>query len=411
MPHAETLTTIALELSIAVLCGLVLRWLKLPVTPAFILAGIVIGPTGLGLVEDPHQIEELADLGVLLLLFIIGMELRLQSFGALLPIALGTALAEILVMTAIALLAARFASRETASALVIGFMVAISSTAVAIKMMDEAEEKSSPAGKLALAILVAQDLAVIPLLLITSALGGASSTAAIPLVALKLALSLALLCGLVAALTRVKSFRFPFSGVILRDVDFGTLSILGICFVSATAFGLIGLSPALGAFLAGLCVGHSTLRRPALRVAEPVHSLLLFSFFLSVGLLIDLRYVWRELWLIAAALLVVTVGKTLLNYGVLRLFRQRHDTAVLAALFLAPIGEFSFVLGATASEGGVMTPEGRDLAIAVVALSLLVSPLWFVGAERAHRLAVRGLATPTTAPAARAARDLPGPDG
>jgi monovalent cation:H+ antiporter-2, CPA2 family len=411
MPHAEGLTTIALELSVAVLGGLVLRLLKLPVTPAFILAGVVLGPTGLGFIENAREIEELADLGVLLLLFLIGMELRLQSFRAHLPVALGTTLVVIFAMTAIALLAARFTARETASALVIGFMLAISSTAVAIKMMDEAEEKSSPAGKLALAILVAQDLAVIPLLLITNALGGSSSTHAILLVALKLALSLALLCGLITALTRVKSFRFPFSEMILKDVDFGTLCVVGICFVGATLSGWMGLSPALGAFLAGLCVGHSTLRRAAMRVAEPVHSLLLFSFFLSVGLLIDLRYVWRELWLVALALLAVTGGKTLLNYGVLRVFRQKHHTAFLASLFMAPIGEFSFLLATTASEGGIMTTEGRDLAIAVVALSLLASPIWFMVAERAHRLAAAGLARPTTAPAARAARDLPGPGG
>jgi CPA2 family monovalent cation:H+ antiporter-2 len=154
---------------------------------------------------------------------------------------------------------------------------------------------------------------------------------------------------------------------------------------------LLGLSPALGAFLAGLAVGHSTLRRTAITLAQPVQAILLFIFFLSVGLLIDLHYVLTHLWLIVIVLGVVTVGKTALNLVLLHLSGQPGEVAFPAALFLSPVGEFSFVLATAGATVGALTPEGHKLAIAVIALSLLVSPLWFVGARRAHLLALRGI--------------------
>ncbi len=167
--------------------------------------------------------------------------------------------------------------------------------------------------------------------------------------------------------------------------------MLGLCFIAAAASGLLGLSPALGAFLCGLAVGHSTLRPAAVRAAPPVQSILLFTFFLSVGLLIDLNYVWRHLGLLIVVLLAVAAGKTLINLAILRAFRTQGDVAFRAALFLAPIGEFSFILAGAGVSAGALTPEGYKLALSVIALSLLVSPIWFVGARRAHALASQGI--------------------
>ena len=387
----QDLTALALMLLAAVLAGLLMNRLRLPAVVGFILVGTTLGPTGFGVIEQSPSIETLADLGVLMLLFILGMELRLQSFRALLPLAVGVTLAEIVVMTGATSLVAQLASGETTSAIVIGFMLAISSTAVAIKMMDDSDDEQSRAGKLAVAILVAQDLAVIPLLLIVGAMAPGAGSVGMALIAGKLFGTGALLVGFIVLLTRIKSFRFPASEFFLKDFDVGTLGVLGICFAAASASGLLGLSPALGAFLAGLAVGHSTLRRTAITLAQPVQSILLFIFFLSIGLLIDLHYVLAHLGLITLVLAMVTLGKTALNFGLLRLARQPGEVAFPAALFLSPVGEFSFVLATAAAGTGVLTPEGHKLAIAVIALSLLVSPLWFVGARRAHALALRGI--------------------
>jgi CPA2 family monovalent cation:H+ antiporter-2 len=387
----QDLTALALMLLAAVLAGLLMNRLRLPAVVGFILVGTTLGPTGFGVIAQSPSIETLADLGVLMLLFILGMELRLQSFRALLPLAVGVTIGEIVVMTGATSLVAQLASGETTSAIVIGFMLAISSTAVAIKMMDDSDDEQTRAGKLAVAILVAQDLAVIPLLLIVGAMAPHAGSVGVALIAGKLLGTGALLIGFIVLLTRIKSFRFPASEFFLKDFDVGTLGVLGICFAAASASGLLGLSPALGAFLAGLAVGHSTLRRTAITLAQPVQSILLFIFFLSIGLLIDLHYVLAHLGLITLVLAMVTLGKTALNFGLLRLARQPGEVAFPAALFLSPVGEFSFVLATAAAGAGALTPEGHKLAIAVIALSLLVSPLWFIGARRAHMLALRGI--------------------
>jgi monovalent cation:H+ antiporter-2, CPA2 family len=229
---------------------------------------------------------------------------------------------------------------------------------------------------------------VVPLLLITNALGRQPTGMELVFIVGRLVLALGLLAGFIGVLTRIKSFRFPGTATILKDNDVATLSVLGLCFAAATLSGLLGLSPALGAFLGGLAVGHSTLHRGAQVMAQPVQSILLFVFFLSVGLLIDLQYLIAHAWVIGAALVVVTGGKTVLNFLLLMLAREKFDTAFSASLFLSPVGEFSFVIASAALSVGALSAEGHKLAIAVIAMSLLVSPLWFLAARLVHRLAV-----------------------
>ena len=382
--HTQNLTALALVLAAAVALGLVMSRVRMPAAAGFILVGVALGPSGLGLIETSDSIETLADLGVLMLLFIIGMEMRLQSFRKSLPLALGVTVMTLLVTVTSVTLFTAFVHGEVLGGVVIGGMLSISSTAVAMKMMEDVGEKDSPAGRLALAILVAQDLAVVPILLITNALGAPASPLGMVLIAGKLALALGLLGGFIAVLGKIKSFRFPASEYLLKDFDIGTLGVLGICFAAAAFSGLLGLSPALGAFLGGLAVGHSTLRRGALTMAQPVQSILLFAFFLSVGLLIDLHYLIAQAWVIVFALVVVTGGKTFLNWLLLMLAGERFGTAVEASLFLSPVGEFSFVIASAGLTVGVLTEAGHKLAIAIIAMSLLVSPLWFLAARIFH---------------------------
>ena len=384
--HIENITAIALVLATAVALGFAMSRMRAPAAAGFILVGVALGPSGLGLIETSDSIETLADLGVLMLLFILGMEMRLQSFRRSLPLALTVTTLTITITVSSVVLFTMFVQGEVLGGAVIGGMLSISSTAVAMKMMEDAGEKDSNSGRLALAILVAQDLAVVPLLLITTGMGAPPTYLGEALIALKLVLALVLLGGFIAILGKVKSFRFPGSEYLLRDFDVGTLGVLGICFASATVSGLLGLSPALGAFLGGLAVGHSTLRRGALTMAQPVQSILLFVFFLSVGLLIDLNYLVAHVWVIVAALVVVTGGKTFLNWLLLMLAGESFGTALEASLFLSPVGEFSFVIASAGVTVGVLSEAGHKLAIAVIAMSLLVSPLWFLAARIVHTI-------------------------
>ena len=407
--HAhQSLLALALVLAAAVGLGLVMNRLRMPAAAGFILVGVALGPTGAGLIHNSSSIETLAELGVLMLLFIIGMEMRLAAFRSALPLALGLTVVTIAVIVSSVTLFTLFVHGEIMGGIVIGFMLSISSTAVAMKMIEDSEEKETSAGRLALAILVAQDLAVVPLLLITNTLGGALTTKALIGVGARLALAFALLGAFVYVLNRIKSFRFPASEYLLKNSDVGTLGVLGICFASATASGFLGLSPALGAFLGGLAVGHSTLRRGALVMAQPVQSILLFVFFLSVGLLIDLNYLIQQAWIIGAALVVVTGGKTVLNFILLTLGGKNFDTAFAASLFLSPVGEFSFVIAGAGLAAGTLSPAGHKLAIAVIAMSLLASPIFFLLARFAHKLAVKhlGLRGPLPTPFQSAGADI-----
>lgn len=390
----QSLFALAVLLAAAVACGLLMNRLRMPAAAGFILVGVALGPSGMGLIHTSSSIEILAELGVLMLLFIIGMEMRLASFSKSLPLALGvTGITCLVIPTSVALFTYAVHG-EILGGIVIGFMLSISSTAVAMKMIEDSQEKDSQAARLAVAILVAQDLAVVPLLLITTALGGQLDLKTIFSVGARLTLAFALLAAFIHALNKIKSFRFPASEYLLKNSDVGTLGVLGICFASATVSGLLGLSPALGAFLGGLVVGHSTLRRGALVMAQPVQSILLFVFFLSVGLLIDLHYLISQAWIIGAGLVVVTGGKTVLNFILLSLSGKNFDTSFAASLFLSPVGEFSFIIAGAGLTAGTLSPAGHKLAIAVIAMSLLASPIFFLLARFAHRLAIQHLGLP-----------------
>ncbi|HJT42540.1 MAG TPA: cation:proton antiporter [Rhizomicrobium sp.] len=398
----QSLSALALLLAAAVGCGLLMNRLRMPAAAGFILVGMALGPTGMGLIQTSDNLEVLAELGVLMLLFIIGMEMRLASFSKSLPLALGVTAATCAIIPTSVALFTYWVEGEVLGGVVIGFMLSISSTALAMKMIEDSEEKDTMAGRLSVAVLVAQDLAVVPLMLITDTLGGALTAKTLMGAGTKLALALLLLTVFIHFLNKVKSFRFPASGYFLKNSDVGTLGVLGLCFAAAAASGLLGLSPALGAFLGGLAVGHSTLRRGALRMAQPVQNILLFVFFLSVGLLIDLDYLIQQAWIIGAALVVVTGGKTLLNFILLTLSGKNFDTAFAAALFLSPVGEFSFVIAGAGLAAGTLSPTGYKLAIAVIAMSLLASPIFFLLARLTHRLALKHLkaaSPPATAPA------------
>ena len=187
------LTAIALLLAAAVALGLFMSRLRLPAAAGFILVGVALGPSGAGMISSDDSIETLAEMGVLMLLFIIGMEMRLGQFTKSLPVALGiTGITCAVIPTSVALFAL-VVGGEVMGAIVIGFMLAISSTAVAMKMMEDGGHKDTEGGRLALAILVAQDLAVVPLLLITESLGATITAKAMLIVAGKLLLASCLL--------------------------------------------------------------------------------------------------------------------------------------------------------------------------------------------------------------------------
>jgi CPA2 family monovalent cation:H+ antiporter-2 len=189
---------------------------------------------------------------------------------------------------------------------------------------------------------------------------------------------------------RNPKLKLPFAEAIENNVDLLAIGSLALCFSAAALSGLAGLSPVYGAFLAGIVVGNSTLRSRVIPVIEPIQSILLVVFFLSIGLLIDLDFILANIWLVLAAALLVVALKTALNILLLRITGSDPKTALLAGLSMAQIGEFSFVLAAAGFASGAFGSDIYRLAIAVTAISLLVSPIWFNLMERVEEHGDRG---------------------
>lgn len=389
MFHEAGLIAISVIGLAALLCGMVMTWLRQPAIVGYILAGVILGPSVLGLVAERENIRLLAEIGVLLLLFLIGMELSLKSFLRVWKVALGCMLLQLAGALGFNFLLGYFLNWNPNAAMVGGFVMALSSTAVAIKILEDIGELDSESGRLTVAVLIAQDLAVVPMLLIISNLGGETAFGWTGIA--QVGFAVVFLVGFLAALAKYGTVRIPFIEHLAGHADLRALAALALCLGAATVSGLLGLSPAYGAFLAGVLIGNSRVSEAMERATQPIQSLLMMVFFLSIGLLIDLGFIWANIGAVALWLLVVTLFKTILNIGILRALGTPWNQAFLAGTVMGQIGEFSFVIAAAAFTAGLITPEGQRMAVAIIALSLVVSPLWQVMARRIDDAAAVGI--------------------
>ena len=199
--------------------------------------------------------------------------------------------------------------------------------------------------------------------------------------------SILILLVLLWFLARRRGINFPVEALARGQADLIAVGVMALCFGAAAISGLFGISTAYGAFLAGLVLGASTDRATLLRVTLPLQGVLLMVFFLSIGLLIDVMFILENLEAIFLMLLLVTLGKTAMNVGILRLLKEPWPRAWLGGVALGQVGEFSFVLVALGLSTGAVDQEGYRLFIAVIALSLIISPVWLNSARRIQSLA------------------------
>ncbi|MEX0693482.1 MAG: cation:proton antiporter [Rhodospirillales bacterium] len=386
--HHVDLTGIAIVALGALLFGYALERLRQPAIVGYIVAGVALGPAGFGLVNARDGIEVLAEMGVLMLLFIIGMELSLRAFMQIWKIAVSTTLFQITASTAVTLGLSRFSDVSWELAVLMGFVVAMSSTAVAIKILEDIGELRTRVGQITVGVLIAQDIAVVPMMLTIGALGGEEFRySQIPV----MIGSVIFLGGLIFYASRGRKIHLPFADKIAENKELAPLAGLAFCFGWSAIAGLIGLSAAYGAFIAGLIIGSSQARHAMLDAVLPIQSVLMMVFFLSIGLLIDPAFMINNIGMVLMLFLMVTVFKTVVNVGFLRLVGQPWPSAFLAGICMAQIGEFSFLLAVVGMQSGVLDEEGRRLIVSVTVLSLALSPLWVITARRLNRLASYGV--------------------
>jgi len=345
--------------------------LRVPPIAGYIIAGVLVGPGFLGIVGDAHEVEVLAEVGVVLLLFGIGLELSLDRIRRLLrAVLLGGALQ--VGVTVLAVIAVgRMFGVPLERAVFLGFVVAVSSTAIVLRGLSSRGEIDAPHGRLAVGILIFQDFCVVPMMLVLPLLSGTGGGGGPALQTLGIAV--AVLVGVLFAAKFIAPWLLRVAAR-TRQRDVFVLSVAVICLGVAWLVSYAGVSVALGAFLAGLVVSGSEFRHQALSDLIPLREVLASVFFVSVGMLLDTTNVMDRIGPILLLLLAILVGKFIVVFLVSAAMRLPLRVSVLTAAALCQVGEFSFLLLRGGREVGLISEQLLDALLVAVILSMLVTP-------------------------------------
>ncbi len=368
------LHVILILLTAAVVLVVLFRYLRLPPVLAYLAAGVLVGPHGLGLVPESEATRAAAEFGLVFLLFTIGLEFSLPRLLALKSTVFGLGGAQVLLTSAAFGLIAWWLGVPAEGAIVIGGMLAMSSTAIVAKLLVELLEQNSRHGRAAFGVLLFQDLAVVPFLILIPALGGAVAGSVWPALGIALVKSIAVLAFILAAgrwLLRPLFHEIAQA----RNRELFMFMVLLLVLAAASMSELAGLSLALGAFFAGMMIGETEYRHQVEGDILPFRDILLGLFFVTIGMLLNLDLVGRQLPLIAAGVAALLTFKTLVVTGLGRLFRLEAGVALRAALVLSPGGEFAFALLFQSQAHRLLAPEVAQIVLAVIVLSLFIAPL------------------------------------
>jgi CPA2 family monovalent cation:H+ antiporter-2 len=343
-----------------------------PTIVGFLLTGIIAGPHGLGLIKAVHEVETLAEIGVVLLLFTIGIEFSLKSLVRVRrSVLLGGSL-QVLLTIIVALVIARLFGQSFGESVFIGFLVSLSSTAIVLKLLQERAEVDSPHGRTSLAILIFQDVIVVPMMLLTPLLGGATGNVGKSLLFLLAKGIGVIVVVLISAHWIVPRLLYQIART--RSRELFILSIVVMCFAVAWLTSSIGLSLALGAFLAGLIISESEYSHQALSNILPFRDVFTSFFFISIGMLLDLGFVFKHPLLISLIALGVLFVKTITGSFASALLGFPLRTTILVGLILSQVGEFSFILSRTGLEYNLLDGNIYQTFLSVSVLTMAAAP-------------------------------------
>lgn len=370
---------ISLFVVLVILLGLILKKIHQPSIIAYILVGIILGKDGLGMIQETEVIYQLGEIGIILLLFFIGMEISLPEFVKQWKVAVIGTFLQVMISLGVMLGIGYLFDWSLARSVVLGFVIALSSSAVIIKVLEEKKMVDSTVGKNVLSILLTQDIILVPLLIITSFMGGKS----VPMSELLLMI----VGGLLVILTLVyvyvrKEVKLPFAKAIESDHEIQVFTALLFCFGGALISVLFGLSPALGAFVGGIVMHAGKATDWIHDTLNSFRILFVAFFFVSVGLQIDFDFLFQNLLAISIATLAVFVTNHFLNAAILRFFSCSWKEAFIGGALLAQIGELSFLLGSEAFSLHIITDFGYKFTICLISVTLLISPFWITISEK-----------------------------
>jgi CPA2 family monovalent cation:H+ antiporter-2 len=405
--HTPLIATIAAGLVLAFILGLVAHRMRIQPLVGYLLAGVAVGPFTPGFVADQALATELAEIGVILLMFGVGLHFSLKDLVSVARIAVPGAIGQIAAATLMGAALGHALGWPLDAALVFGLALSVASTVVLVRALQDRRVLETARGRIAVGWLVVEDLAMVVALVLLPAIaavrGGDGTT---PLqMAAALGWTLAKVAAFVAVMLVVGRRLIPWVMHYAAHTGSRELFRLAVYAIAlGVAFGaakLFDASFALGAFFAGMVLGESPLSQRATEEAMPLRDAFAVLFFVSVGMLLDPMVLLERPLQILATVGIIILGKSAVAYLIVRAFGHPNATALTVSASLAQIGEFSFILAGLGIALGMLPPEGRDLVLAGAILSILLNPLAFHLAERRQPAPAPapGLATPQPRPA------------
>lgn len=375
MEMNDVLLTLVGITGCALLLATIMREIRLPAAIAYIITGMIVGPTGLELVHDRELLTHMGEIGVIMLLFFVGMEVELPRLIAGWRIAvLGTA-AQIAVSVLVCVAVGMLFDTSWQTGVLLGFIVSMSSTAVVLTILKDSGELEQPFGQNALGVLLMQDLAIVPMMIVIGILGGGDEGVSVSSILVQL-VGGTLLVAAAVYMMRTPGWKIP--EWLHQGTDRRVMMGLLLCFAAATMTALLGLSAPFGAFLAGMLLHATDQAHWVEEHLRSVYIVFVAIFFLSVGMLVDAHFLLGHLPMMFGLTLAVLLLNSGINSIVLRMLGERWPVALLTGGVLGQIGEFSFLLAAMGLSLGLLDETAHRIIMAVIALSLLLSPLWMM---------------------------------
>ncbi|MFM2435518.1 MAG: hypothetical protein RL063_1499, partial [Pseudomonadota bacterium] len=368
----QTLPLILILLVCSVLCVAMFRAFRLPAMLAYFLVGLALGPYTFGLLPDTDANREFAEFGIVFLMFSIGLEFSLPQLYAMRKKVLGLGGAQVVVSMAVSMALAKLAGLDWPAAFVIGSALTMSSTAIVSKILAERVDLNSRHGRLSIGVLLFQDIAVVPVLVLIPALGLANNNL-MDLLGLAMLKAAAMLLFL---FTIGKWLINPWFNLVAsqRSRELFVMNVLMVTLLLAYATKLAGLSYALGAFIAGMLISETKYRYQVESDISPFRDILLGLFFISVGMLLNLQQIFDNIGLVFLILVGFMLLKATIVALVVRLVKYETGVAIRTGLILAQAGEFSFVILALGVEQKLISGQALQLILAASLLSMVIAP-------------------------------------
>ncbi len=381
------LNDIVIIFGLAVAVLFICHWLRVPAVVGFLLTGIFVGPYGFGLVKAVHEVEILAEIGIVLLLFTIGIEFSLERLLQIRKSVLIGGPFQVLLTSLATFFIARQFGQAFGEAVFIGFLVALSSTAIVLKLIQERAEVDSPHGRTTLGILIFQDIIIVPMLLVTPLLAGATGNLGESVLILIVKGIGIILLVMVSAKWIVPQALYQIART--RNQEIFLLSVIAICFGIAWLTSRAGLSLALGAFLAGLIISESEYSHQALGNILPFRDVFTSFFFVSIGMLLNISFFFQQPGTIILIALGVLVLKSIIACFATILLGFPLRTSILVGLALSQVGEFSFILSRAGIEHGLLSGNIYQMFLAFSILGMAATPFIIAQAPRIADIILR----------------------